>query len=259
MTKARVRVTWPQGKEWRNSPGGWQLPAACSVDLLIVTIPASKRGLFLATPGPAKIVTFRLPCGSLLIKPTDLAVSILICSNEVIMCWVSSQFQLVVDIFFFTFTPFIYLFIFCGFGTLRVHLWSLHCHFLREATTYSPFFSQKFTGSVAFRHTALFPQSLEGLRAFTVSFSWFKTLILFSWITPLTFQLWAWLGHFAYHRPPWWSSSSKCTLHLNFHFLVDRLRYFSTLPVAHKGVWIHEYWIQVHFPQKQAPSQQAGQ
>lgn len=110
MTKARVRVTWPQGKEWRNSPGGWQLPAACSVDLLIVTIPASKRGLFLATPGPAKIVTFRLPCGSLLIKPTDLAVSILICSNEVIMCWVSSQFQLVVDIFFFTFTPFIYLF-----------------------------------------------------------------------------------------------------------------------------------------------------
>lgn len=188
MTKARVRVTWPQGKEQRNSPGGWQLPVACSVDHLIVAIPdipASMRGLFLATPGPAKIVAFRLPCGSLLIRPTDLAMSVLIYSNEVIMCWVSSQFQLLVDIFFSTFTP-----LFCGFGTLKVHLWSLHCHFLREATTYSPFFSQKFTGSVGFCHTALFPQSLEGLRAFTMSFSWFKTLILFSWITPLTFQLW---------------------------------------------------------------------
>lgn len=108
MTKARVRVTWPQGKEQRNSPGGWQLPVACSVDHLIVAIPdipVSTRGLFLATPGPAKIVTFRLPCGSLLIRPTDLAMSILIYSNEVIMCWVSSQFQLLVDIFFSTFTP----------------------------------------------------------------------------------------------------------------------------------------------------------
>lgn len=108
MTKARVRVTWPQGKEQRNSPGRWQLPVACSVDHLIVAIPdipASTRGLFLATPGPAKIVAFRLPCGSLLIRPTDLAMSVLIYSNEVIMCWVSSQFQLLVDIFFSTFTP----------------------------------------------------------------------------------------------------------------------------------------------------------
>lgn len=158
-----------------------------------------------------------------------------------------------VSIFYLTLTAVI---LFMGLELLRVHLQLLPCAFPREATTFTTPFDQASSASEGFCHTALSLQSLEGLRAFTTSFSSFKTnfpTFLLGNSIPFSALSLAILPNPGPQR----SLSSKYILHLNCHFLVGQdIFYFGCR--ALKGVGSHES-LQIHSPKNQALSQHTGQ